>query len=48
MYNTDNQVFYTPPQLKIRWVDISGVLCMSNGAKYNNTEEVDDIIWEDD
>lgn len=48
MYNTDNQVFYTPPQVKIHQVSFTGVLCQSNGAKYNPTQEVSGITWLDD
>ncbi len=38
---------YTPPQLKIHLVEISRVLCQSNGAKYDPTQVVN-IEWEDD
>lgn len=39
---------YTPPQLKIHLVEISRVLCQSNGAKYDPTKEVVNIQWEDE
>lgn len=44
----NNNSLYITPALKVLIVDLGGVLCQSNGAKYNPTEEVTGVEWEDD
>ena len=39
---------YIQPQLKVFFVETHGVLCQSNGAQYDPTQEVTGITWDED
>ena len=39
---------YITPILRIHVIESAGMLCQSNGAKFNPTQELSGITWEDD
>lgn len=39
---------YIQPQTRILLVGATGIICQSNGAKYDPTEEVTGIVWDED
>ncbi len=39
---------YIQPLMRTLLVGVTGIICQSNGAKYDPTEEVTGITWDED